>query len=80
MPNMKIILNVDDAPARDLDPAKIIHVTETVTVIRIPRGMQSGKSSVMLRLDLPDGRTVLAETSMALFLTAAQAFAAKEQS
>jgi hypothetical protein len=31
------------------------------------KGMASGKSSVTLRLDLPDGRTVLSQTSMALF-------------
>lgn len=39
----------------------------------LPGGMSSGKPSVMFRIDLPDGRALLAETSMALFLTAADA-------
>jgi hypothetical protein len=37
--------------------------------------MASGKPSVMLRIDLPDGRVVLAETSLRLFAAAAHAFA-----
>ena len=36
-------------------------------------GMASGKPSVCFRIDLPDGRTVLAETSARLFVMAAAA-------
>mgnify|MGYP001566745221 CR=1 FL=1 len=40
-------------------------------------GMKSGAYSVGLRLDLPDGRVVLAETSWAALRTAYVALAAK---
>jgi hypothetical protein len=32
----------------------------------LPGGMASGRASVAIRIDLPDGRTVLTETSLAL--------------
>jgi hypothetical protein len=38
---------------------------------------ESGKPSVALGFELPDGRWVLAETSLALFLTAAEALRAR---
>lgn len=41
---------------------------------RLPGGMQSGKSSVSIRIDLPDGKVVVAETSMRVFLSVADAF------
>lgn len=34
-------------------------------------GMESGQASVSIRLELPDGRVVLTETSLALFVNAA---------
>jgi hypothetical protein len=40
-------------------------------------GMKSGRPSVAIRLDLPDGRTVVAETSARLFCVAARAIMAK---
>lgn len=40
-------------------------------------GMTSGEPSVAIRLDLPDGRTVVAELSLRLFMAAAHAFAAR---
>ena len=40
-------------------------------------GMASGRASVSMRIDLPDGRAVLTETSLRLFKAAATAFAAK---
>jgi hypothetical protein len=46
-----------------------------VTVLRA--GTESGKPSVTLRLELPDGTTALAQTSLALFLTAGDAFKAR---
>jgi hypothetical protein len=39
--------------------------------------MVSGKPSIAIRLDLDDGSSVVAETSLALFLMAADAFKAK---
>lgn len=40
-------------------------------------GMMSGKTSIAIRIDLPDGTTVVQETSLTLFLAAADAFRAK---
>jgi hypothetical protein len=40
-------------------------------------GMQSGKASVAIMFELPTGQVVFAETSLALFLTAADALKAK---
>lgn len=40
-------------------------------------GMVSGRASVSIRIDLPDGRVVLTETSLRLFKAAADALAAK---
>jgi hypothetical protein len=39
--------------------------------------MTSGKPSVCVRVNLPSGRTLLAQTSLALLLTACDAFKAK---
>lgn len=49
-----------------------------IQVARLPGGMVSGKSSVAIRIDLPDGRVVVAETSLALFLGAARVFQVRE--
>lgn len=49
----------------------------TIQVAVVPRGMASGKPSVLLRIDLEDGRTILAETSASLFATAGRAVFAR---
>lgn len=59
---------------------EFIHLGNSASAIGITclsRGMSSGAPSVALRLDLPDGRVVIAETSLKLFLTAADIFKAK---
>lgn len=50
---------------------------EHIEVALLPGGMSSGGASVAIRLDLPDGRTVIAQTSQALFDSAARAFRAR---
>lgn len=47
-------------------------------IARLPRGMKGGASSVTIRIDLPDGKVLCVETSMKLFLGAADAFRAAE--
>ena len=51
---------------------RVIHLAQgtEIAVTGLDAGMVSGKPSVTLRLDLPDGSIVIAETSMALWLTA----------
>ena len=76
MPALSIFMDAEGM-LEGIPDDKIIHVTDTIKVGALPRGMTSGKASVSFGIPLPDGRTVLAETSMALFLSAARAFATK---
>jgi hypothetical protein len=48
-------------------------------VSRLRFGVTSGRSSVGFRLRMPDGRLVFAQTTMRLFLTAADAFRAADE-
>lgn len=50
-----------------------------VGIARLPGGTTSGKSSVTVRIELPDGRTVLAETTLTLLRQAVTAFMAAEE-
>lgn len=77
MPVMNIILEEPAWPEL-LDPGrKVVHTKTAIGVAALTGGMTSGKPSVAFRIDLPDGTTVIAETSLALFLTAADALKAK---
>lgn len=73
MPELKIILDGDGAWP-DLKNKEIIHITEGIQVALLKRGMKSGASSISIRFDLPDGKTVVAETSLKLFIQAVAAF------
>lgn len=76
MPALHIILDEPSWPdlaGRD----DVIHVTSDLSVAGLAGGMSSGKASVAFRLDLPDGRPVVAETSLALLVFAARGLAAK---
>ena len=78
MPSLDIHLDGDKCwPDLEAKREQIIHVTEHLEVAALSGGMQSGRPSVALRIDLPDGRVVIAETSMRLFLGAARAFRAR---
>lgn len=48
-----------------------------ISISGLPAGMSSGRPSVTIRMDMPDGQTVLGETSLRLLLTAADALKAK---
>jgi hypothetical protein len=47
-----------------------------VGIARLPNGTVSGNATVTVRIELPDGRTVLAETTLALLRNALIAFEA----
>jgi hypothetical protein len=75
MTQLNIILNGDGA-FTDLDREKVIHVANDappIQVAALPGGMASGRPSIMIRIDLPDGKIVMAETSARLFCSAARA-------
>jgi hypothetical protein len=50
-----------------------------IEVALLRGGMVSGAPSVTIRINLPDGRVVLTETSLQLFLAAADALRAAAQ-
>jgi hypothetical protein len=76
---MTVLKIVMDATGiiKDVPTEKVIHLTTPITVAALAGGMESGKPSIAFVFELPSGETVLAETSMTLFQTAAKAFAAK---
>lgn len=51
---------------------KIIHVNDNgaISLAGLSQGTEAGKPSVALRINLPDGRVVIVETTLALLLTA----------
>ncbi len=77
MPQMTLNLDGDNAwpDLRDMPSNKIVWLPETamIQVAALDGGMSSGKPSVTFRIDLPDGRVVLAQTSARLFVMAAAA-------
>lgn len=77
MPVLKIVVDgtlESSGPA--FDPTTALHVTSAVSVIGMPEGTVSGKPTVILRATLPDGRDVWIETTLTLFVTAADALRA----
>jgi hypothetical protein len=51
--------------------------SESIELAVLSGGMASGKPSVAIRINLDDDSVVIAETSLILFLSAADAFKAK---
>jgi len=74
MPGLKIILE-GEGSLQGLRE----HIVEGVVthVIALGDGMASGKPSVGIVIQMPDGRAVFGQTSMVLFLSAADAFRAR---
>lgn len=76
MPVLEIYLNAEGL-LENVKEKDLIHLETPITVAALEAGMESGRPSVAFVFDLPDGKTVLAETSMLLFQAAARAFAAR---
>jgi hypothetical protein len=83
-----ITLNVSFVPASplaetewpDLERENCIHLADDAPPIRLAvleHGLTSGRPSIAMRIDLPDGKTVVVETSARLFCTAANAIMAR---
>lgn len=81
MPHMKLILDGDGAWSELISQGResdIIHLPEPkIEVCVLAHGMASGAPSIAMRIDLPDGKVVIAETSWALFAAAARGIAAR---
>lgn len=76
MSGLRFLHQDDPAPYPDLDADKIISV-EQVDIFVLDAGTQSGRPSVALKIDLPDGQTVVAQTTARLFCTHARAIMAR---
>jgi hypothetical protein len=77
MPSIHIVLEGDGIFA-GVPREKLGHTTEPLVVAGLRGGMQSGKPSVVIGMYLPnDGGCVIGETSLALFLSAADALKAR---
>lgn len=75
MISMHIILD-GEGVWPDLHDRPVIHLANDAPPIQVAvldSGMSSGRPSVALRIELPDGTRVLAETSARLFCSAARA-------
>jgi hypothetical protein len=51
----------------------------TVAVARLPLSTNEGRSTVAFRVELPDGRTVIAEPTLRLIQAAVKAIEAREE-
>lgn len=75
-----IVMHVDlrgNGAFKDFQNKEIIHLKSTIRVAALTSGLTSGKTSVAFGFELPDGRAVLAETSLKMFLTSADMLRAK---
>jgi hypothetical protein len=78
MPTLELVMDGSNWPElRDHDIIHLGNNAPAIGVAVLDAGMSSGRPSIMMRLDLPDGRIVLAETSMRLFVHAASMMLAK---
>jgi hypothetical protein len=79
MIGMNIKLDGDNAWP-ELKDKPCIHLANgapPISVAVLNGGLVSGRPSVAIRIDLPDGQTVVAETTARLFCTAAKAIMAR---
>ena len=76
MQALTIKLNGDGAWP-ELRDHHVIEPAKPIEVAVLEMGMSSGRPSVAIRIDLPDGQVVVAQTSARLFCAAGRAIAAK---
>ena len=79
MPNIDIRLSGDGAipEMKEAAEAGKVHRTDNFILSALPAGMKSGRTSVAICVELPDGQWVFAESSLRLFLAAADALRAR---
>ena len=77
---LQLTVNLEgDGAWPDLIEKEFIHAREgsSIQVAPLDGGMASGLPSVTIRIDLSDGKVLVAETSARLFVMAADIIAAK---
>ena len=73
---LTVTTNLGRTPWTDLRGVQAMG--QVARVGRLPGGTQGGKSTVTLLITMPDGQQVLAETTLALFTSAARALQAAD--
>lgn len=76
MPMIKIILNGENCWP-DLKGKLVHHITNDFQMAGLPSGMESGKPSITIRIDINEKEVVIVETSWALLLSTMDAFLAR---
>lgn len=80
MPSFQITLEEPAWPdLAGLPPDQIIHYRDAIQATCLTAGMESGAAAVAFRFDLPDGRTLIAETSLAVLNATVRALVARVQ-
>ncbi len=71
MPVIHIALNGDGA-LKEINPDKMIPIPEdgAWTIGVLEKGMKSGRDSIFIAFEMPDGQTIVAQTSAAAFFAA----------
>jgi hypothetical protein len=75
MPGLHLFLEGDNCWPDMKD--KVIRQGVDLSLAALRAGMESGKPSISVRVDLADGSVAFVETSLILLLSAADAFKAK---
>jgi hypothetical protein len=75
---LHIFMNAEEMGRQFPPDQKLIEAQKEISVGLLQQGTTSGRSTVSFMFELPDGSIVFAETSLRLFLSCAQAFAALE--
>lgn len=73
---LKIIFNAEDF-GQELKETSEVFSSDSMIIGGLEGGMTSGKPSVAFLIDLADGKKVLAQTSLALLVSATRALVAK---
>lgn len=78
MNSVSVILREPAWP--QLSPEEVLYLQNShMEIALLKHGTRSGKSTAILRIDLPDGRTVLFETTLALLGTAVDSLRAADE-
>ena len=79
MPHIELRLQGDGSVPEMLEAARNgrIHETDSFIITALPHGMKSGLTSIGICIELPDKSWVFAQSSLRLFLSAADAIRAK---
>jgi len=79
MPVINVIL--EEGFISDYSPDEIIHIGDSsgaaIRITALEHGMTSGKASVGIGIPMPDGKIILVESSLELFMGAAAVLGAK---